>query len=219
MNLAAQKLRLLNYLREAGLTDARVLAAIEGVPRERFMQPAFADQAYEDHALPIGLGQTISQPLVVAFMTYMLEVTDRHKVLEIGTGSGYQAAVLSKLCRRVYSVERHKPLLDEAVGRFQALRLHNITARHGDGTRGWAEQAPFPRIIVTAAGGAEPPQPLVDQLDEGGIMVIPLSGEGGQQSLVRFEKRGGALLRTEMSRVRFVPLLPNLPEAPARAAS
>ena len=132
----SRKIRLLMSLRRSGVTDTKVLGAIERIPREVFVPPAFQDQAYEDMALPIGMGQTISQPLVVALMTQALEAGDRHKVLEIGTGSGYQAAVLAKLCRRLYTIERHKELLELAQQRFAQLRLHNITALCGDGTKG-----------------------------------------------------------------------------------
>ncbi|NBB82944.1 MAG: protein-L-isoaspartate(D-aspartate) O-methyltransferase, partial [Alphaproteobacteria bacterium] len=146
MSLEARKIRLLMKLRRSGVSDHRVLGAIERVPREAFVPDTFLDQAYEDIALPIGLGQTISQPMVVALMTQALEVGDRDKVLEIGTGSGYQAAVLARLCRRLYTIERHRGLYDTAMRRIQELRLHNVTAKLGDGTRGWPEQAPFQRI-------------------------------------------------------------------------
>jgi len=146
-----KKLRLIMELRRGGVSDQHVLGAIERIPRELFVPATFVDQAYENVALPIGRGQTVSQPLVVAHMTEALEVGARHKVLEIGTGSGYQAAVLAKLCRRVYSIERHRELLREAEQRLAKLRIHNVTLRFGDGTKGWPEQAPFDRIIVTAA--------------------------------------------------------------------
>src|SRR5439155_827772 len=156
MSLAARKIRLIMTLRRSGITDTAVLAAIERIPREAFVPPSFLDQAYENRALPIGLGQTLSQPQVVALMTQALAVRPRHKVLEIGTGSGYQAAVLSRLARRVYSIERHRPLLREAERRFTELRLHNITTIAGDGNLGWREQAPFDRIILPAAATASP---------------------------------------------------------------
>ena len=139
MSIEARKIRLIMELRRQGLADTAVLSAIERIPREAFVPPTFRDQSYEDRALPIGHGQTVSQPSVVAVMTQALEVDKRMKVLEIGTGSGYQAAVLSRLCRRLYSVERIAPLLQEAEERFKALRLHNITTRHGDGWKGWPE--------------------------------------------------------------------------------
>src|SRR5207237_7608163 len=138
-------------LRGQGITDQRVLSAIERTPRELFVDEPFSTTAYENIALPIACGQTISQPYIVAYMTEALEVDPRHRVLEIGTGSGYQAAVLAPLCRMVYTVERHRPLLKAAEARFKALSLHNIVVRHGDGSNGWPEQAPFDRILVTAA--------------------------------------------------------------------
>ncbi|MCC7168195.1 MAG: protein-L-isoaspartate(D-aspartate) O-methyltransferase, partial [Rhodospirillales bacterium] len=173
MSVEARKIRLLMELRRGGVVDTRVLAAIERTPRELFVPQTFQDQAYEDQALPIGRGQTISQPLVVGLMTQALEVGERMKVLEIGTGSGYQAAILARLCRRLYTIERHKPLLKEAEERFKALRLYNITAIAGDGMKGWPDQAPFERIMVTAAA-TEIPQALVDQLAVGGILVVPV---------------------------------------------
>ena len=154
--LVQRKLRLLMELRRAGIGDARVLGAIEKTPRERFVPPAFADQAYENVALPIDHGQTVSQPYVVALMTEKLEVGARHNVLEIGTGSGYQTAILARLARRVFSIERHRELLQEAEARLEALRLRNIVYRFGDGTKGWPEQAPYDRVIVTAAAAEVP---------------------------------------------------------------
>ncbi|NNG02885.1 MAG: protein-L-isoaspartate(D-aspartate) O-methyltransferase [Inquilinus sp.] len=211
----SRRIRLLMALRGSGVTDHRVLGAIERVPREAFVPPAFQDRAYEDMALPIGLGQTISQPLVVALMTQALEAGDRHKVLEIGTGSGYQAAVLAKLCRRVYTIERHKELLDVALERLLRLRIHNLTARPGDGTRGWPEQAPFDRIIVTAAhGGDDPPSALADQLALGGLMVIPMGDEHREQRVVRYRRTETGLEREDLWPVRFVPLLPEQPDQP-----
>src|ERR1700722_13087374 len=143
--------RLVMILRGEGMSDLRVLAALERVPRELFVPAPFAEQAYDSVALPIGHGQTISQPFVVALMTQALELGDRHKVLEVGTGSGYQAAVLAQLCRRVFTIERHRAMLAEAEKRFAQLRIGNITTRFGDGSKGWVAQAPFARLIVTAA--------------------------------------------------------------------
>lgn len=205
-------------LRRSGVTDTGVLSAIERIPREVFVPKAFQDQAYEDMALPIGMGQTISQPLVVALMTAALGVTDRHKVLEIGTGSGYQAAVLAKLCRRLYTIERHADLLKAAEERLATLRITNLTARAGDGTRGWPEQAPFDRIIVTAAhNGREPPKALTNQLGVGGVLVIPLGDERRDQKIVRVTREDDGLDMEELWPVRFVPLLPDRPEpAPPR---
>jgi protein-L-isoaspartate(D-aspartate) O-methyltransferase len=217
MSILARKIRLIMKLRKAGITDTSVLSAIERVPREVFIPPQFHDQAYEDTALPIGRGQTISQPLVVASMTQELRVNDRHKVLEIGTGSGYQAAILSKLCRRVYSIERHKPLLATAEKRLNELRVRNITCKAADGMRGWVEQAPFDRIIVTAAASAEPPQPLLDQLSLGGILIIPMGRDKSSQFIYRITRQEGGYDCEQLMPVRFVPLLPdvarNEPEA------
>jgi protein-L-isoaspartate(D-aspartate) O-methyltransferase len=217
VSIEARKIRLVMQLRRAGVTDTAVLGIIERVPREAFLPAAFRDQAYEDRALPIGEGQTISQPLVVARMTQALELNDRHKVLEIGTGSGYQAAVLSRLCRRVYSIERHRPLLRDAEARFAALNLHNITTRHGDGMRGWPEQAPFDRIIVTAAAFGEVPRDLTAQLAVGGIMVVPLGSDRREQSVFRIRRTEDRFEQEELWPVRFVPLLPKaVPEPVGR---
>ncbi|HTH16495.1 MAG TPA: protein-L-isoaspartate(D-aspartate) O-methyltransferase [Magnetospirillum sp.] len=208
----ARILRLLMELRRLGVTDTPTLAAIERVPREMFVENPFLDQAYENRALPIGCGQTVSQPLVVGLMTQALEVTDRMKVLEVGTGSGYQAAVLAQVCRRVYTVERHKPLLKQAEERFKRLRIHNVTAKLGDGTRGWPEQAPFERIMVTAAAHDIPPV-LVDQLAVGGIMVLPLGDAHAlEQDLVKVTKLDDGLHIDHLGPVRFVPLVEGLPE-------
>lgn len=202
------KIELIMTLRRQGIRDKRVLNAIERIPRETFINTSFRKQAYEDHALPIECGQTISQPFVVAYMTEQLQVTDRTKVLEVGTGSGYQAAVLSKLCRRVYTVERYRTLLRDAVKRFEELHLHNITAKVADGAEGWPEQAPFDRIIVTAAAPAVP-QKLVAQLKVGGIMIVPVGAAGGrgEQNLVRIERTEEGVKREELMPVRFVPLV------------
>jgi protein-L-isoaspartate(D-aspartate) O-methyltransferase len=206
----ARKIRLIMKLRKSGITDTAVLAAIERVPREVFIPTQFHDQAYEDTALPIGRGQTISQPLVVASMTQELKVNDRHKVLEIGTGSGYQAAILAKLCRRVYSIERHRPLLETAEKRLNDLRIRNITCKAADGMKGWAEQAPFDRIIVTAAASEEPPQPLLDQLSVGGIFIIPMGRDKSSQFIYRITRQEKDYHCEQLMPVRFVPLLPNI---------
>lgn len=210
-SIAARKIRLIMKLRRSGITDSDVLSAIELVPREYFIPATFHDQAYEDIALPIGMGQTISQPMIVAMMTQALKLNDRHKVLEIGTGSGYQAAVLAKLCRRVYTIERHRPLLEKAEERLTGLRIYNYTAKAADGMLGWKEQAPFDRIIVTAAARTDVPQPLLDQLAPEGIMIIPV-GENGGQYIYRITRTGNADFDCEqLSPVRFVPLLPDMP--------
>ncbi len=217
MNIQAanKRIRLIMELRTKGITDTNVLSAIERVPREEFVPIHSRDQAWEDMALPIGLGQTISQPFVVAIMTQALEVSDRDKVLEIGTGCGYQCAVLSKLARRVYSIERHKNLLVEAEHRFESLRLRNVTAIAGDGMKGWPtingiDQAPFDKIIVTAAARVKPPQALLDQIRVGGKMIIPV-GESGNQMLKLYKKESeDAYAVKDIISVRFVPLLPDV---------
>ena len=208
----ARRIRLIMELRSQGITDTRVLAAIERVPREIFVAEAFQDQAYENIALPIESGQTISQPYVVAAMTEALEVGAKMKVLEIGTGSGYQAAVLSHLCRRLYTIERHRELLQGAEKRFTQLKLRNVVTKFVDGTKGWPEQAPFDRIIVTAAT-REAPQPLLDQLAVGGIMVIPLAANGRDQELVKTKRDAEGYIHESFLSVRFVPLISDLPEA------
>lgn len=207
---AARVIRLIMNLRTAGITDISVLNAMERVPREIFIPKQMHDQAYEDIALPIGRGQTISQPYIVAAMTQALELNDRIKVLEIGTGSGYQTCILSRLCRRVYSIERHRPLLAGAEQIFNELKLRNITAIAGDGMKGWPQQAPFDRIIVTAAALDRPPQALLDQLSIGGIMIIPV-GRAGSQVLRRYKKEADETYAVkDLMPVRFVPLLPDI---------
>jgi protein-L-isoaspartate(D-aspartate) O-methyltransferase len=208
MTLEANRIRLIMELRGQGITDAKVLGAIERVPREAFVPDTFKDQAYENMALPIGSGQTISQPAVVAFMTQELKIGARMKVLEIGTGSGYQAVVLAKLCRRLYSIERHRDLLLQAEKKFRELRVNNITAKTGDGTKGWPEQAPFDRIIVTAAATREVPHALLDQLAPDGLMIAPMGDTARDQHLYRFRfDDEGKIEREKMWPVRFVPLI------------
>jgi protein-L-isoaspartate(D-aspartate) O-methyltransferase len=215
VTIEARKIRLIMLLRKSGVVDTAVLSAVERIPREAFLPPSFHDQAYEDMALPIGLGQTISQPLVVALMTQELRVGDRMKVLEIGTGSGYQTAVLSKLARRVYTIERHRPLLKDAERVLEGLRIRNVTTRCADGTRGWPEQAPFDRIIVTAAAQGDVPKDLTDQLAVGGVLVIPVAIDRRDQRVVRITRSLDGLEREELWPVRFVPLIPEMPDAPA----
>ena len=202
-------------LRGQGITEQRVLSAIERTPRELFVDEPFSATAYENIALPIACGQTISQPYIVAYMTEALEVDPRHRVLEIGTGSGYQAAVLAPLCRMVYTMERHRPLLKAAEARFKALNLHNIVVRHGDGSNGWPEQAPFDRILVTAAVSEIPPK-VIAQLKPSGILVAPLSGpddfERISQHLVKIIRSDSGSARQELIPVAFVPMLPGLPQ-------
>ncbi|MEJ8573304.1 protein-L-isoaspartate(D-aspartate) O-methyltransferase [Microbaculum marinum] len=203
--------RLIMGLRSQGIRDPRVLKAIETVPRNRFLETSYAELAYEDRSLPIQCGQTISQPFVVAYMTETLKVTDRDKVLEVGTGSGYQAAVLAKLCRRVYTIERYRTLHKVAEERFRDLGISNVTAMVGDGMKGWPAQAPFDKIIVTAAA-EDIPQDLVDQLKIGGIMVIPVGPVGGVQFLHRIVRTEDGYRDDTLIGVRFVPLVPGKAE-------
>ena len=212
MSPATERARLILSLRRSGVTDANVLAAIETVPRDLFVPPELAGRAWDDRALPIECGQTISQPTVVAWMSAALDLDDRTKILEVGTGSGYQTAILSRLCRRVYTIERHRGLARTAQFRFEAPNLHNIVPRVGDGNAGWREQAPFERIIVTAAAPAPPPA-LVDQLAIGGLMVMPLGPVGGEQSLVRLRRTPDGLHEQHIFDVNFVPLVEGAPAA------
>ncbi len=206
-NLHADKIRLVMKLRKQGITDTRTLGAIEQVPREEFVDEAFRDRAYEDNALPIAMEQTISQPTIVAMMTQALEVQATHSVLEIGTGSGYQAAVLSKLARRVHTIERHKQLADLAKSRFEKLKLRNITPHVGDGSKGWPHAAPYERIIVTCAAD-EVPQALLQQLAIGGIMIVPVGPHVADQQLLKLIRIGEEEVRKELlAPVRFVPLV------------
>ena len=209
MNKEEQLAQLILELRQGGVTDTAVLNAIEGVPREIFLSEPFKSRAYENVALPIGRHQTISQPLIVGLMTQALGVTDRTKVLEIGTGSGYQTSVLSPLCRRIYSIERHPQLHDEAEVRFRELGLTNITAIVGDGSAGWPGQAPFERIIVTAAAEDVPPV-LLQQLAIGGVMIIPIGVDEYDQRLVRVIRTEEGVETEDLGGVRFVPLLPGV---------
>ena len=212
-----RQIRLLMELRTLGVGDAKVLAAIERVPREAFVPQQFLDQAYENTALPIGEGQTISQPIVVALMTQALDIDKRMKVLEIGTGSGYQTAVLSRLARRVYTIERHANLLVQAEKLLHQLRISNYTAKAGDGSKGWPEQAPFPRILVTAAA-TKMPEPLIEQLEIGGKMVIPLGERSSDQSVMRVTRTETSYTTENLFPVRFVPLVRDEPQRP-RAGS
>lgn len=202
----AHKIRLVMELRRANVCGTRVLSAIETTPREAFVPEAFKDRAYDDTALPIARGQTISQPHVVAFMTEALKVGKRMKVLEIGMGSGYQAAVLAKLCRRVYTLDRHRSLVLAAEKRLEATGVYNVTALAADGAKGWPEQAPFDRIMVTAAAPALP-QALIDQLAPGGIMVVPVGAVGAVQEIIRVIKKEIGYSVERMLEVRFVPLI------------
>ncbi|MBV9063562.1 MAG: protein-L-isoaspartate(D-aspartate) O-methyltransferase, partial [Alphaproteobacteria bacterium] len=206
---------LIMALRGQGITDQRVLSAIERTPRDLFVDQPFESSAYQDMALPIACGQTISQPYIVALSTQELEVLPNHRVLEIGTGSGYQAAVLAQLCRMIYTVERHKPLLQQAYARFKELKLHNVVTRHGDGFQGWPEQAPFDRILLTAAV-PEIPSNLIDQLKSGGILIAPVGkpvgAESFSQELVKIIRTEEGTSRQALIPVVFVPMLPGLPQ-------
>jgi protein-L-isoaspartate(D-aspartate) O-methyltransferase len=193
-------------LRQGGVTDRDVLAAMERVPRDAFVPDFFKDRAWENTALPIGGGQTISQPLIVGLMSQALEVTKLHKVLEIGTGSGYQTAILAKLCRRVYTIERVKALLVGAEQMFETLHIRNVTAKLDDGSRGWPEQAPFDRIIVTAAA-PKVPETLLNQLGTGGVMIVPVGAEAEDQVLVRIRRDEAGFHHEFLTGVRFVPLV------------
>lgn len=206
MSLASRKGQMMLDLRRAGVTDVGVLEALEVTPREMFLAGPFKDRAFEDVALPIGHHQTVSQPTVVGRMTQALEVTDRMKVLEIGTGSGYQAAVLARLCRRLYTIERHPQLLKEAEDRLNRLSLDNVTMIAGDGTLGWPEQAPFERIMVTAAA-ADVPEILLEQLAPGGIMIVPAGLDENDQRLLRVKRTEEGAETQDLGPTRFVPLI------------
>jgi len=203
---AHDQIGLIMQLRRRGIRDPDVLRAIEKVPRELFVDEAFLDHAYQDIALPIDCGQTISQPFVVAYMTERLDLKPTHKVLEIGTGSGYQVAVLANLCRRVYTVERWRELQQAAEARLSQLKVTNVTTIIGDGWLGWPPQAPFDRIIVTAAA-LDAPAALLDQLKNGGRMIIPLGETRDSQALVQIDKTEEGLVETPLLPVRFVPLV------------
>ncbi|WP_300016843.1 protein-L-isoaspartate(D-aspartate) O-methyltransferase [uncultured Roseobacter sp.] len=206
---AERKMQFLYALRSKGVTDKRVLSAMEAIDRGPFIRGIFSGRAYEDMPLPIACGQTISQPSVVGLMTQALHVSPRDKVLEVGTGSGYQAAILSKLARRVYTIDRHSRLVREARDLFDDMGLTNITAITADGSFGIADQAPFDRIIVTAAA-EDPPGTLMEQLKVGGIMVVPVGQSDAVQHLIVVRKSAEGIEYEELRQVRFVPLLEGL---------
>ena len=191
---------------ERGIRDARVIEAMRSVPRERFFLEQSKDEAYADRAAPIGHGQTISQPYMVALMSERLQVGPEHKVLELGTGSGYQTAVLAKLAGQVYSIERVKPLLDEAFERIMELGLRNVHFRHGDGTAGWPEAAPFERVLITAGAPKLPEQLLLGNLADGGIAILPVGPEN-EQMLVEVRRYGDKLTTSDIVPCRFVKLV------------
>jgi protein-L-isoaspartate(D-aspartate) O-methyltransferase len=201
------RMQFLLALRKRGIGDAAVLRAMDEVPREHFVEAPFAESAYADQALPIACGQTISQPYVVAYMTEQLALRPEHRVLEVGTGSGYQAAVLSRVAREVISIERYRTLADTARARLKALGYDNVEVRLGDGLAGVPERAPYDRIIVTAAAEMIP-QALVDELADGGVMVLPLGPHSGPQQLVKLSKGEQGIKQEDLIGVRFVPLLP-----------
>ncbi len=203
--------RLLLELKGAGISDDRVLTAMERTPRDLFVPAPFRDHAWDNTTLPIRQGQTISQPYVVAYMTEALQLTDRHKVLEVGTGSGYHACVLARMARRVYTVERYRSLAKEAEQRVAELGITNIVTRVGDGMQGWPEQAPFDRIIVAAAA-PDIPLSLAEQLADGGVLIMPVGPDNDDQHLVRLRRQGRDFEHEKLLPVRFVPLLPHVAE-------
>ena len=201
-----QKIQLIMKLRSNGIVDTDVLSAIEQVDREVFIPDNFRAQAYEDCALPIAMGQTISQPSVVAHMSSLIEPNDRMRVLEIGTGSGYQAAILSKLFRMVFSIEVRSDLLEGADAIFKKLNINNINTKCANGRLGWSSAAPFDRIIITAAGKSVP-QTLIDQLNIGGIIVAPVGDSASGQKIVKIRKLEDSLETEEIASTKFVPLI------------
>jgi protein-L-isoaspartate(D-aspartate) O-methyltransferase len=206
-NKNMDRMEFLLTLRRRGITDNAVLRAMDEVPREMFIDDDSRPQAYQDHALPIACGQTISQPYVVAYMTELLELASHHRVLEIGTGSGYQAAVLSRIAAHVVSIERYRTLAEKARKTFDRIGYTNIDVILGDGFEGAPNLAPFDRIIVTAAAEAIP-DPLVEQLADDGIMVLPLGPRNGPQHIVRLRSTPDGIAREDLIAVRFVPLVP-----------
>ncbi len=203
--LDVKKIRLILELRESGISDAKILSAIEKIPREKFIPENFRNQAYDNLALPIGDNQTISQPFVVAKMTQLLELESKHKVLEVGTGSGYQSAVLSKLVRRVYTIERIKNLSIKAENIFKELKISNIVTKYADGNLGWKEQIPFDRIIITAAT-SHISKEILSQIDEGGIIVSPINSKN-KQIIIKYKKINNVLESETYDDVLFVPNL------------
>ena len=203
--LDVKKIRLILELRESGISDSNILSAIEKIPREKFIPENFRNQAYDNIALPIGDSQTISQPFVVAKMTQLLEVNSKHKILEIGTGSGYQSAVLSKLVRRVYSIERIKSLLIKAEKVFKELKISNIVTKYADGNLGWKEQIPFDRVIITAATFKIPLE-IQSQINDGGIIVSPIIKDN-KQVIIKYTKKNNQLNQEIFDDVLFVPNL------------
>jgi protein-L-isoaspartate(D-aspartate) O-methyltransferase len=214
-------IQLIVALRRQGIHDESVLSAVERTPRKAFVEEPFAHQAWDNSALPIACGQTISQPYVVAYITQELKVEPNMRVLELGTGSGYQAAVLAPLCRRVYTIERHRPLLKQAETRFRQLKLENIVTKHGDGLSGWPEQAPIDRIVLSAAV-AEVPLILIEQLKVGGALIAPVEtvpkpnklgpAESFSQRLTKIIRTEAGLMHEELMPVVFVPMISGVPQ-------
>ena len=208
------KALLIMNLRSLGVRDIATLTAVEKTPREAFIPPVLQKHAYDNVSLPISHGQTISQPYVVAVMTENLNLTGKERVLEIGTGTGYQTAVLSHICRRVYTIERIRPLLVEAERRFTAQKITNVTTRLGDGARGWPEAQPFDRIIITCASPTVP-ETLMEQLKDDGVMIVPVGESRGGQKLkkITWDKNRDKIVIEDLLDVRFVPLLPDIIES------
>lgn len=207
MQTDVRMIQLLMELRRQGITDTDVLSAMETTPREFFVPAVFQDRAYDNVALPIDAGQTISQPYVVAYMTAALELKPTNRVLEVGTGTGYQTAILAKLARRIYTIERHASLAEQAQDRLKKLKLFNVDVRVSDGARGWPGQAPFDRIIVTAAARENPPPELLNQLNVKGLIVIPIDRGVEGQVLVRIRRTAQGFQSTDLLPVKFVPML------------
>ncbi len=205
-DMDAQERMIRTQIIDRGIHDERVLNAMRTVPRDRFFDNRIRDEAFADHAAPIGHGQTISQPYIVALMTQRLELVGNERVLEIGTGSGYQTAILSRLAGEVFTVERVKPLLDEAFERLMQFHHRNIKFRFGDGTLGWPEAGPFDRILIAAAAPSIPKALLLSQLKDGGVAVLPVGSEQ-EQMLVSVRREGEQLKSTDISLCRFVPLI------------
>lgn len=221
----ARLIQLLMDLRRQGIADQGVLSAIERTPRDLFVDEPFVHRAWDNSALPIACGQTISQPYIVAYAAQELKLAPNMRVLEVGTGSGYQAAVLAPLCRKVYTIERHRPLLQQAEARFKALKLDNIVTRHGDGFKGWPEQAPFDRILLSAAA-PEPPEVLIEQLKPGGMLIAPIGSvpksdeisfpESFSQHLTRIIRTEAGYEREALIPVVFVPMVSGVPQEARR---
>lgn len=217
MHTDVRMIQLLMELRRQGVTNSDVLSAMELTPRELFVPDIFKDRAYDNAALPIDCGQTISQPFIVAYMTQALELKPSQRVLEVGTGSGYQTAILARLAKRVYTIERHAELAEQAAARLKSLHLFNIDSRISDGMRGWPGQAPFDCIIVTAAARENPPQELLNQLQIKGTMVIPVDRGGHGQVLVRIRRTAQGFQSTDLLPVKFVPLLEGVAKSDGEA--